>query len=135
MPSKCVKYKRCENVPCGQAMNKCKPSYCVPGCSRNWSRCNMGVSHGTCRDESKCRTSKRTAKTRDTVNARTLHEKMPYIWRYLKPHTRRHMIELANKPVSKINIPSHVFPDKPHKGQTKKHAKRYKQLRQTYRKI
>ena len=143
MTSKCVKYKTCENVPCGHTMNKCKPSYCVPGSSRNWTQCNMSNWGGpqshrlrrTCRDESKCRTSKRTAKTRDTVDAQTLHQKMPYIWRFLKPHTRRHMIELAKKPVKEINIPSHVFPDSPNKFQTKKQAHRYKQLRKRYRKI
>ena len=29
-----------------------------------------------------------------------LHQKMPYIWR-LKPNTRKHMIELAKKPIKK----------------------------------
>lgn len=139
----CVKYKSCDNVPCGQSMNKCKPSYCVPGSSRNWTHCNMSNWGGPqshrrrqkCRDESKCRTSKRSAKTRDTVDAQTLHQKMPYIWRFLKPHTRRHMIELAKKPVKEINIPGHVFPDSPNKFQTKKLSQRYKHLRKTYRKI
>ena len=67
--------------------------------------------------------------------AQTLHQKMPYIWRFLKPHTRRHMIELAKKPVKEINIPGHVFPDSPNKFQTKKLSQRYKHLRKTYRKI
>ena len=36
---------------------------------------------------------------------------MPYIWCFLKPKTRKFMIELANKKVKKINIPFHIFPD------------------------
>jgi len=134
-------YNKCENVPCGQAMNKCKPSYCVKGSSRNWTTCNManwGGPHalrGSCQDESKLRMNKTRKKTRNTVDALTLHHKMPYIWRFLKPHTRRHMIELANKPIKEINIPAHVFPDKPNKFQTKKDKLRYNKLRRTYKRI
>tara|TARA_A100001015_G_scaffold18095_1_gene20994 strand:+ start:4223 stop:4630 length:408 start_codon:yes stop_codon:yes gene_type:complete len=64
----------------------------------------------TCKDERKCKMQK-TKKTRNTVDALVLHNKMPYIWRFLKPQTRKLMIELANKPLKKINIPFHIFPD------------------------
>ena len=50
-------------------------------------------------------------KQKHKVNAQMIHKKMPYIWRFLKPNTRKHMIELAKKPVSKIDIPFHVFQD------------------------
>ena len=114
---KCKIYKTCDHVPCNGSMNRCTPSYCVPGSSRNWSHCNMANwgNHytkykKTCRDENKCVLQK-TRKTKDTVDALTLHNKMPYIWRFLKPKTRKHMIELANKKVQTINIPYHIFPD------------------------
>ena len=115
--NKCFIYKSCDHVPCGHGMNHCLPSYCVPGSSRNWSYCNManwgsGYENykSTCRDERKCKLMK-TKKTKNTVDALTLHNKMPYIWRFLKPTTRKHMIELANMKVKKINIPGHIFPD------------------------
>ena len=38
---KCFIYKSCDHVPCNSGMNKCTPSYCVPGSSRNWGYCNM----------------------------------------------------------------------------------------------
>lgn len=31
----CKKYKSCKNVPC-TTMNRCKPSYCVPGSFKKW---------------------------------------------------------------------------------------------------
>lgn len=115
--NKCFIYKSCDHVPCGHVMNKCTPSYCVPGSSRNWGYCNManwGSGYkkykSTCRDERKCSLMK-TKKTKNTVDALTLHNKMPYIWRFLKPTTRKHMIDLANMKVKKINIPGHIFPD------------------------
>ena len=147
--NKCFIYKSCEHVPCGSTMNKCKPSYCVPGSSRNWSLCNMAnwgllyekYTHN-CRDESKC-ILKNTKKTKHTVDANTLHNKMPYIWRFLKPKTRKLMIDLAKKPVSIINIPGHIFPDlKKHqtinsvfKNMTKKNRKRFYKLRKKYKDI
>ena len=39
-----------------------------------------------------------------SVDVNTLHRKMPYIWRFLRPSTRRHMVDLALKPVAEINI-------------------------------
>tara|TARA_Y200000002_G_C22145816_1_gene440876 strand:- start:214 stop:405 length:192 start_codon:yes stop_codon:yes gene_type:complete len=63
---------------------------------------------------------------------------MPYIWRFLKPKTRKYMIELANKEVKKINITFHIFPDlktnkrenlyKIVKNMTKKNRKKYKNI-------
>ena len=147
--NKCFIYKSCEHVPCNSTMNKCKPSYCVPGSSRNWSLCNMSnwvkgyknYRHN-CKDESKC-ILKNTKKTKHTVDANTLHNKMPYIWRFLKPKTRKLMIDLAKKPVSIINIPGHIFPDlKKHKtinsvfkNMTKKNRKRFYKLRKKYKDI
>ena len=128
----CKVYRSCENVPCGEAMNRCKPSYCYTESSRNWTLCNMG--RGNCRDESKCKLNKTKRKPRHTVLAKTLHEKMPYIWRFLRPQTRKHMIELANKPVNKINIPSHVF-DTPINRMPKSQRKRYRTLRKKYKNI
>lgn len=133
---KCTIYKSCDHVPCNSTMNKCTPSYCVPGSSRNWGHCNManwGKGYekykSTCRDESKC-TLKKTKKTRNTVDALTLHNKMPYIWRFLKPKTRKHMIELANKPVKEINIPYHIFPDILNNKNNKNNKKNKKKRRQ-----
>ena len=37
----CNKFISCSHVPCNRSMNKCRPSYCVPGSSRNWTYCNM----------------------------------------------------------------------------------------------
>ena len=114
---KCNKYKSCNHVPCNSTMNECTPSYCVPGSSRNWGYCNManwGPGYEKykkmCKSERYCKLVK-TKKTKNTVDALTLHNKMPYIWRFLKPKTRKYMIELANKKVKKINIPFHIFPD------------------------
>ena len=75
--------------------------------------------------------------------ALVLHNKMPYIWRFLKPKTRKLMIDLAKKPVSIINIPGHIFPDlKKHqtinsvfKNMTKKNIKRFYKLRKKYKDI
>lgn len=109
----CIKYNSCKNVPCGSAMNKCKPEYCFSkkndGLSRNWNSCNLknlGMSKykKTCKSERKCKLSKSKKITKHTVDVSLLHKKMPYIWRFLKPNTRKHMIELATKPESEINI-------------------------------
>jgi hypothetical protein len=154
---KCVIYKSCHHVPCGNNMNKCIPSYCVPDfkynnhTSRNWGYCNManwGPNYEkykkTCKSENNCKLIK-TKKTKNTVDALTLHNKMPYIWRFLKPKTRKLMIELANKEVKKINIPFHIFPDlkinnrenlyKIVKNMTKKNRKKFFSLRKKYKNI
>lgn len=148
---KCLIYKSCDHVPCNSRMNKCTPSYCVPGSSRNWGYCNManwGPGYEkykiTCKSERDCKLVK-TKKTTNTVDALTLHNKMPYIWRFLKPKTRKYMIELANKEVKKINIPFHIFPDlknnnrenlyKITKHMTKKNKKHFYNLRKIYKNI
>ena len=87
----------------------------------------------------------KTKKTKNTVDALTLHNKMPYIWRFLKPKTRKYMIELANKKVKKINIPFHIFPDlkinnrenlyKITKNMTKKNRQNFFSLRKKYKNI
>lgn len=150
-PSKCNIYKSCDHVPCNATMNSCRPSYCVSGSSRNWAHCNMsnwGIGYEkykiTCKDETKCKMQK-TKKTQNTVDALVLHNKMPYIWRFLKPQTRKLMIELANKPLKKINIPFHVFPDlnkenrmsarKMGKNMTQKNRKLFNTLRKKYKNI
>ena len=144
-------YKSCDHVPCNSSMNSCTPSYCIPGSSRNWTHCNMsnwGNDYKKykiyCKDETKYKI-KKTKKTQNTVDALVLHNKMPYIWRFLKPQTRKLMIELANKPLKKINIPFHVFPDvnkkrkmtikKMAKNMTKKNKKLFYKLRKKYKNI
>ena len=87
--------------------------------------------------------TKKTKKTKNTVDALILHNKMPYIWRFLKPYTRKYMIELANKPVEEINIRGHIFPDLNKKDtikkvlnkMTKKNKKTFLSLRKKYKKI
>ena len=90
-------------------------------------------------------TLKRTKITKNTVDARVLHSKMPYIWRFLKPNTRKYMIKLANKPVENINIPFHIYPGrnlqssknirKVTKNMTQKNKRLYRKLRQEYKNI
>lgn len=134
---KCVTYKKCENVPCGGIKNGCRPHYCVPGSSRNWHQCNMNKTK--CRDESKCIMNKRTRKTKNTVDAKLLHSKFPYLWRFLKPNTRKHLILLAKQPKELLNIPFHVFPDSASKQSiktmTKKNRKLFKKLQKKYKNI
>ena len=134
--TKCTNYKKCEYVPCDAVKNGCKPSYCSPGSSRNWGKCNMGL-YGDCRDESKCTMSKSKHKTQNTVLASVMHSKFPLIWRFLKPHTRKHMINLAKQPKEYLNLDFHLFPDKKYniKKWTKKNAKQYKTLRKKYKNI
>ena len=84
-------------------------------------------------------------KTKNTVDALTLHKKMPYIWRFLKPTTRKHMIELANMKVKTIDIQGSIFPDlnkkkgenvkKIFKNMTKKNRTKFMKLRKKYRNI
>ena len=95
-----------------------------------------------CKDETKCKMIK-TLKQKHSVDAVVLHNKMPYIWRFLKPNTRKHMIELANKNVKEINIPFSLYYDKIRgysnkkymKGLTKKNNKWIKSLRKKYKNI
>ena len=145
MNKTCKIYKSCAHVPCNSGMNRCKPEYCIPGSSSNWSLCNMsnwGKKYNKykkfCYNESKCKFEK-TKKQKNKVDALLLHKKMPYIWRHLKPNTRKHMIELAKKPIKKINIPFHVFQDKKNrktlKRMNKKEKKLYFSLKKKYKNI
>ncbi len=133
----CYIYESCQHVPCGKSMNKCHPSYCYPKSktekysSRNWSKCNVNKKY--CLSEKGCRL-KKTAKTTNTVDALELHRKMPYIWRFLKPKTRKHMIDLANKKVKDIDIPFSIFPDYD-EGLNKKKRKEMIKLRKKYKDI
>jgi hypothetical protein len=116
----CKIYRSCDHVPCQEAMIGCRPKYCSKG-SKSWKSCNManwkphetgGVSFEHLRERctkeyaptSNCRMSKRTKISTDQVDALELHNKMPYIWRFLDNKTRRKMVRLARKPVSEINI-------------------------------
>lgn len=147
---KCKVYKSCDHVPCGASMNKCTPSYCYPNGSKNWNYCNMAnwrprrykKYKSTCSDESNC-VLVRTKKNNKSVDALTLHNKMPYIWRFLRPSTRKNMILLAKKPISHINIPFSIFPYTKKKQSesslfntmTKKNRKRLYTLRNKYKDI
>jgi len=143
----CKVYKSCAHVPCGATMNKCTPSYCYPNSSKNWNYCNMSnwksrrykKYKSSCSDESKCVLVK-TKKNNNSVDVLTLHNKMPYIWRFLKPETRKHMVLLAKKPIKHINIPFSVFSHtKPNSrfinNMTKKNRNRLYKLRKKYRSI
>ena len=85
----------------------------------------------------------KTKKFNNSVDALTLHNKMPYIWRFLKPQTRKNMVELAKKPVKHINIPFSIFPHTKKtksisqfiKNMTKKNRKRFYKLRKKYKAI
>ena len=159
--NKCNIYKSCNHVPCGHTMNKCKPSYCITDPkhkyskyqSRNWSVCNM-VNWGKqyhhykprCRDETKC-TLLNTPITKYSVDALELHNKFPYIWRFLKPSTKRHIIDIASKSVDEINIPYDIFPEYDNKKEersiirnitkkiNKKNRKKFFTLRKKYKTI
>ena len=153
MPKKtrCIKYRSCKRVPRGKCMNECLPSYTFPESSRNWCKCNMSNwgNHYKkykrfCKPQNNC-TLKNTKITRNTVDARLLHNKMPYIWRYLKPNTRKYMIKLANKPDKSINIPFHIYPGKNlktnknikkvTKNMTQKNKRLFSKLRKKYNDI
>ena len=105
----CKIYKSCANVPCNGYMNGCEPAYCTYG-SKNWTHCNMAnwnpQKYGKfCKSESSCKMSSRKTVSKDQVYAKTLHQKMPYIWRHLDNKTRRKIVQLARKPLRVINIP------------------------------
>jgi hypothetical protein len=107
---RCNIYKTCEEVPCGEMMNRCRPSYCISG-SKNWGSCNMknwgnGYSHleKNCKSEKNCRMKKPKSIVKYQVDVEELHNKMPYIWRFLDRKTRRKIISLAQKPLNEINI-------------------------------
>lgn len=105
--STCKKYPSCNQVPCGESMNGCEPSYCSKG-SKNWALCNMAKWNTQykqfCVSNTHCKMSRKKRKSKDQVLATELHQKMPYIWRHLGNKTRRKMVKLARKPVKELNI-------------------------------
>ena len=136
---------KCANMNCEQVNRKCRPEYCSDdknGASKSWGYCNMlhwkhielspnyTKIKQNCLKEPKYKTHN-TKKNKRTisVDAEMLHHKMPYIWRFLKPTTRRKMIELAKKEVDEINIPFMVFTKK------RNPTKLIKQYRQKYKDI
>ncbi len=147
---KCKIYKSCDRVPPNESMNKCRPRYVSPdynsksnASANNWGECNMknwynalSKKHKTykkfCKNERNCKLVK--SKRTNSVDALELHNKMPYIWRFLKPKTRKHMIELAKKPVKDINIPFSLFSDKTIRS-LKNETKRIKKLKNKYKNI
>tara|TARA_X000000368_G_scaffold73013_1_gene53473 strand:+ start:23228 stop:23695 length:468 start_codon:yes stop_codon:yes gene_type:complete len=119
-------YKNCARVPANESMNECKPRYVSPffndksnASSNNWGLCNMKNWYTKTSKKHKyykqfCNNKKSKlikSKKTNSVDVIKLHNKMPYIWRFLKPKTRKHMIELAKKPIKQINIPFSLFPD------------------------
>ena len=108
---------KCKDIKCGNSLNKCAPVYCYPGGSKSWTKCNMKNWGGKYKKYKKyCKkdgcpkkTNKKNKKYQ--VLAKTLHKKMPYIWRFLTPTTRKKMILLAKKPIKEINIQKFKYPD------------------------
>ena len=148
--TKKCKWSKCEYVPCGKSMPQCKPNYCHEKgklSSRNWGYCNIlnlvknknkKKYKNLCKKQKrifkKCKHNKTRKITKLSVDVHTLHNKMPFIWRFLKPNTRKHMIELAKMPISKINIPFSLYGDN---GEIipKKYKKLRKTLKKKYKKI
>lgn len=117
------KYKSCDHVPCGMSPithNRCKPKYCYSkkthGSSKHWSSCNMKnwFAKGTPRytyQSSYCKKRPTngvirmasTKKEKYQVDVMVLHNKMPYIWRFLPPKVQKRMVVLAQLPKRVIN--------------------------------
>lgn len=138
----------CKYVRCGLPhLNHCRPSYAWPCSSMNWHYCNMSnwskdkrnfnarqraiyaQLRGRCSPQSQAdlrRVGSMRSKAKHTVDAVTMHQKMPYIWRFLRPKTRKRMIELARKPVREINIPGHIFDMKEARTRGKRKGRREK---------
>jgi len=118
-------------MDCGSSDKKCRPEYCSNnknGVSKSWGYCNM--SHYPKWLQARCiNTHRKKTKKTISVDAELLHKKMPYIWRFLKPKTRRTMIELAKQPTHKINVPFMVFTKDKHP------TKKIKKLRKKYKHI
>ena len=105
----CKVYKSCRQVPCGETMNRCSPSYCSTG-SKNWGLCNMSNWGGKyrslrshCRSEKKCKMVENRV-SEDQVPMAILEAKLPFIWRHLGNKTRRKMVRLSRLPIEKLNI-------------------------------
>ena len=52
---------------------------------------------------------------------------MPYIWRYLKPNTTKHIINLSKMQINEINIPFYLW-SKGNNKTKKKLEKKYKNI-------
>lgn len=138
------KWRSCDHVPCGKTMPHCPPQYCYEHgkiSSRNWNNCNMKHLGNSPYHKKKCTKewerfksclpNKSKKKLRTTVDVRILHAKMPYIWRFLRPSTRKRMVELANMKVEKINIPFPLYGERV----DSKHKKRRATLRRRFKGI
>ena len=119
-------YRSCDTVPCrgikgvnSVYMNHCRPMYCHSDGSefvgsKNWTKCNManwGPKHRRkygrfCQQKNikACAKTLKTPAPKYQVDVLELHNKMPYIWRFLDNKTRKKMIILAKCPVSEINV-------------------------------
>lgn len=82
--------KTCSKVPCGKCKKGCPPEYCYHSSNTRISSKNWCVPH--------------SKKVRID-----LHEKMPYIWRFLKPNTRKQMVRLAKRPIHELDIPFSLY--------------------------
>lgn len=106
----------CINTPCGAAprsAHRCRPAYCHPGESKNWSACNMKNWHR--RGSRKYRALARMCgpgygkgpssrrRPRLQVDAMELHRKMPYIWRFMTPRTKKRIMTLGKMSTRRIN--------------------------------
>ena len=141
------KYKSCAHIPCGSAPsthNGCKPKYCYSekrkvGSSKNWSSCNMKnwFAKGTPRHTYQSSFCKKPKKEEVKINksnkinkyqvdALMLHNKMPYIWRFMPPKTQKKMIVLAKLPLRVVN----TFPT----SKEKKYIRRTKLVKTHLRK-
>lgn len=121
---------KCSNMDCGSTDQKCRPEYCSNnknGASKSWGYCNR--LHNPKWIQARCINHRKKTKQTISVDAELLHKKMPYIWRFLKPKTRRTMIELAKQPTHKINVPFMVFTKDKHP------TKKIKKLRKKYKHI
>ena len=110
-------YKSCKNVSCNKHMTRStKMSYCEPCGSKNCTHCNLLKLKKNKKLFKKkctmklCNKRKKGRKYINKVSARTLHKKMPYIWRHLTKKTRKRLLSLAKKPIKKLNIKKMKFP-------------------------
>lgn len=99
--SKKMTKKKCLRVKCGDCKDGCRPVYCVGknSISKNWCHCNLSK-HIKCKSKKKLLSKAQKCQ----VPAEILHKKFPLIWRHLDNKTRKNLIKLAKKPVSKLNI-------------------------------
>ena len=80
-----------------------------------------------CNSERKCKMNNTKKIIKNSVDVLTLHSNMPYIWRYLKPNTRKHIINLSKMQINEINIPFYLW-SKGNNKTKKKLEKKYKNI-------